>query len=473
MSKFAEQITAFEQKRAALVAANEEIMEKAAEEGATLDAAEQEAFDNNQADIKAIDEHLKRLREMEKAAASKAKPVEGESEKQGAASRVPAQVKAPKPEPGIQFARYARCMILGKKMGVSPIDFAKEQYGERDPHVVDMVQSSMRGMMAQKGNVVPINTTTDSALIGNEGGFADYVTYLRNQVIVGRFGQSGIPALRRVPFYFPVVTQATGATANWVGEGKGKPLSRPTWTRTELTPLTVAALTATTIQALRFSSPSAEMALRDDLTAAVVEAIDSAFIDPANNGSLGAKPAAITYGIGGTNASTGSDADAIRFDTRSAMRVFVNAKNPLTSGVWIMSGSNALALATMVNALGQPEFPGMSVNGGTFMGLPVIVSEACGTTVTLVNAGDIWLADDGGVNVDTSTEASLQMVDADSITQDAIGTAGDPVETSVVSMFQTNSVAIRVETFINWARRRSTGVATITGAEWGEDEEAS
>lgn len=466
MSKYAEQISAFEQKRAALVAANEEIMEKAAEEGATLDAEQQEAFDSNQADIKAIDEHLKRLREMEKAAALKAKPVEGDTEKQGTVSRVPAQVKAPKPEPGIQFARYARCMILGKKMGISPIELAKEQYGERDPHIVDMVQLSMRGMM-QKGNVVPINTTTDSALIGNEGGFADYVNFLRNQIIVGRFGQNGIPALRRVPFYFPVVTQATGATAYWVAEGKGKPLSRPTWTRTELTPLTIAAITASTIQALRFSSPSAEAALRDDLTAAVVAAIDSAFIDPANNGVSGAKPAAINYNIANTSASTGATAAAVRADARAAMGAFVAANNPLSSGVWIMSGANALALSTMVNALGQPEFPGMTVNGGTFFGLPVIVSNAAGSTVTLLNAGDVWLADEGGVNVDTSTEASLQMVDADSITQDAYGGGTDPVETTVVSMFQTNSVAIRVETFINWARRRPTGVATITSVAWG------
>jgi hypothetical protein len=117
----------------------------------------------------------------------------------------------------------------------------------------------------------------------------------------------------------------------------------------------------------------------------------------------------------------------------------------------------------MVNALGQAEFPGMSVNGGTFMGLPVIVSEGAGTTITLVNAGDIWLADDGGVNVDTSTEASLQMVDAPTITS----TGSDPTEAALVSMFQTNSMAIRVEKFINWARRRSTGVATITAATWG------
>lgn len=455
MSKFAEQIAAFEQKRASLVAANEEIMAKAAEDGSTLDAEQKEAFDGNAADVKEIDDHLKRLREMDKANGATAKAVDGSTEKKGADSRVPAQIKAAKPAPGIQFARFARCMILGKKAGISPVDLAKQEYGERDPHIIEMVQ---------KANISAVNTTTDAALIGNEGGFADYVEFLRNQTIVGRFGQNGIPSLRRVPFYFPVVTQATGGTAYWPGEGNAKPMTRPTWTRTELTPLTVAALTASTIQALRFSSPSAEMALRDDLTAAVVEAIDTAFIDPANAGSAGAKPASITNGITGTVVSSGGDAEAVRADARAAMAVFVAAKNPLTSGVWVMSGINALGLSTMVNPLGQAEFPNITVNGGTFFGLPVIISEGAGDTVTLMNAGDVWLADDGGVNVDLSTEASLQMVDNPTGTS----TGADPVEATLVSMFQTNSVAIRVETFINWARRRPTGVATITGVAWGE-----
>lgn len=456
MSKIAEQIAAFEQKRAALVAANDAIMEKAAEDGSTLDKDQKEAFDGNAADIAEIDDHLKRLKSMEKALGDAAKPIDGQNQKSGTDSRVPAQIKAAKPAPGIQFARFARCMILGKKTGVNAIEIAKSEYGERDPHIVELVQ---------KANISAVNTTTDASLFGNEAGIADYVEFLRNQTIVGKFGQNGIPALRRVPFYYPVVTQATGGTAYWVAEGSAKPMTKPTWSRTELTPLTIAGLAAVTLQALRFSTPSAELALRDDLTAAVIEAIDSAFIDPANAGSAGAKPASISNGISGTAASTGGDADAIRADARTAMLVFVTAKNPLTSGVWIMSGANALGLTTMVNALGQPEFPGMTVNGGTFMGLPVIVSEAAGTTITLVNAGDIWLADDGGVNVDVSGEASLQMVD--NPTGTSVG--ADPVEATLVSMFQTNSVAIRVEKFINWARRRPTGVATITAAEWGSE----
>jgi HK97 family phage prohead protease len=452
----AEQISAFEAARGAKAAELETIM--TGSEGETLDAESAEAADTLTGEIKSIDDHLKRLRLVESLKASTAKPVAGVVDtKSGSDARVPAQVKVnEKPEPGIQFARFARCMILGKKTQSNPLEIAKQIYGERDPHIIEMVQ---------KANISAVNTTTDAALFGNEGGVADYVEYLRNQTILGKFGVNGIPALRRVPFYYPVVTQASGGTAYWVAEGSAKPMTKPTWSRTELTPLVIAGLAAATLQALKFSTPDADRALRDDLTAAVVEAIDTAFIDPANAGTSGAKPAAITNGIVGTAASVGNDAVAIRQDAKKAMGVFVAAKNPLTSGVWIMSGTNALGASTLVNPLGQDEFPDLNVNGGMFMGLPVIVSEGASTTVTLVNASDIWLADEGGVNVDMSTEASLQMVDNPTGTS----TGSDPVEATLVSMFQTNSVAIRVEKFINWARRRPTGVATITAATWGDE----
>src|SRR5690606_9510529 len=130
MSKFAEQIAAFEQKRAALVAANEEIMAKAAEDGSTLDAEQKEAFDGNEADVKEIDDHLKRLRAMEKATAAKAQPVDGSTERNGSASRVPAQIKAAKPEPGIRLARFARSLGLAHKLKRDPGAIAEELYSQ-------------------------------------------------------------------------------------------------------------------------------------------------------------------------------------------------------------------------------------------------------------------------------------------------------------------------------------------------------
>ena len=108
------------------------------------------------------------------------------------------------------------------------------------------------------------------------------------------------------------------------------------------------------------------------------------------------------------------------------------------------------------------------MSGGTFAGLPVITSEyvpspTAGSYIFLVNAKDIWLADEGGFTVDMSTEASLEM---DSVpTQSSVATV---VPTALVSMFQTNSVAFRAERTINWAKARASAVAGIDTVNYGE-----
>src|SRR3546814_19932494 len=88
---------------------------------------------------------------------------------------------------------------------------------------------------------------------------------------------------------------------------------------------------------------------------------------PSNNRAPNVKPASITYGAE-TVVSTGDDADDIRLDVRALFQKFIDANNAPSSGVWIMSATNALALSLMVNALGQPEFPGISMTGGKFQG---------------------------------------------------------------------------------------------------------
>jgi hypothetical protein len=116
------------------------------------------------------------------------------------------------------------------------------------------------------------------------------------------------------------------------------------------------------------------------------------------------------------------------------------------------------------NPLGQPEFPGVGMNGGTFQGLPVVVSQyvprdTSGGIVALVNASDIYIGDEGGIDLSMSTEASLQMDD----NPDNPTTA----TTVLVSLWQRNLVGFRAERTINWARRRPSAVAYLTGVNWG------
>jgi hypothetical protein len=198
------------------------------------------------------------------------------------------------------------------------------------------------------------------------------------------------------------------------------------------------------------------------LAAALRERLDLDFITPSKTAVAGVSPASITNGAPSI-VSSGDDADAIRLDVRSLLAKFTAANNPPSSGVFIMGSSNAAALAMMVNPLGQPEFSSMTPTGGSLFGMPVIASDYVGAAiVVLVNTSDIYLADDGEIAIDASREASLEMSDAP--TSNSTTPTG---ATSMVSMFQTNTVAIRAERTINWLRRRTPSVAYLTSADWG------
>lgn len=469
MKTTAEQIDEFEATRVSKAAEMEAIMTKAAEAGETLDADQSEQFDTLEAEIAAIDKHIGRLKQMQKAQAANAKPVTEEAGAQRMAN-VKAldfkevQVRAKntqKLEPGIALARAAKCLALGHLQHRDAISIAKSLYDGQDAIIAATHRLVTKAAVAAA-------TTSDATwagpLVGDETSvFADFVEYLRPQTILGRFGTNGIPSLRRVPFRVPLIGQTSGGDGYWVGEGQAKPLTKFDFERNTLEPLKVANIAVATMEVIRDSSPSADGIIRDQLAAALRQRLDIDFIDPDKAAVAGVSPASILNGVVGI-ASSGTDADAVRADLKALFSAFIAANNAPTSGVFIMTATMALSLSLMVNALGQPEFPTITMTGGTLNGLPVIVSEfvptdSSGSIVALVNASDIYLGDEGGIDLSMSTEASLQMDNA----PDNPTTAS----TVLVSLFQRNLVAFRAERAISWARRRTSAVAYLTGVNWG------
>jgi HK97 family phage major capsid protein len=434
----------------------ESVMQKSLDEDRTSDAAEQEEFDSLSGEVEAIDKDLVRLRKIEHTRAQAAHPVKGATAHEGAAMRSNIVVKnqAKLPE-GIEGTRALKCMMVQKMDGGRLVDIAAQMYG---------TESNVYGVFTKAS--VPAGTTIPpnwaSGLIGVESGaVADFVEYLRSRTILGRFGTDGIPALRSVSFYSPLVTQTGGGAGYWVGEGKAKPLTSFNFTRTHLAPLKVANICVLTQENIRFSDPKSDTIVRDELAKALIERLDLDFINPAKTAVSGISPASITNGAASIASTPGTDAASVILDIRSVLAKFTSANNPPSTGVWVMSSNHAAALAMMQNPLGQPSFPSMSVVSGTLAGMPVIVSDKAGAIVVLINAQDVYLGDDGGVSVDASEEASIEM--SDTPTEDA----GVPTASTAVSMFQTNSVAIRAERVINWMRRRSQSVAYLTGVDWG------
>lgn len=454
------------QKNAKLV----ELAKKSQDSGETFDAAEQEEFDTISQEVAELEGHIKRLEVAEKAALGSAKPVTaaaGTTEKSAVAARGGfATVKAAKPtEPGIAMAQVVRCLGLANGNKSEALEIAKSIYPDND----DVIKA-----LDFRKAAVAAGSTTDATwagpLVPDQGGaLGDFVEYLRPQTIIGKFGANNIPALRNVPFYTRLVSQTTGGAAGWVGEGKAKPVTKFDFADTTLLPLKVAAISVVTEELLRNSSPSADRLIRDGLVEAARERLDIDFVDPAKAASAGVSPASITNGVTPINASGTGTADDVRCDLLALWQGYIAANVNPTGAVLIMSSSTALALSLMVNALGQPEFPGITMQGGFLNGVPVIVSEyvgqlanTAGGYVFLVNASDIWLGDDGGFRVDLSREATIQMDTAP--TQSSVATV---TATSGVSMFQTNSVAFRAERTINWAKRRASAVAVLAGVNWG------
>jgi hypothetical protein len=87
--------------------------------------------------------------------------------------------------------------------------------------------------------------------------------------------------------------------------------------------------------------------------------------------------------------------------------------------------------------------------------VPVVTSNSVGAQIVAVHTPSVLIADEGGVEIDMSREASVQMSD----TPDPLESVD--AETVMVSLWQANLVGLRAERFINWKKARSTSVDRI------------
>lgn len=462
MKTIAEQIEALENTRVAKATRMGEIMQKGIDEGRSTDASEQEEFDGLDREVEAIDGDLKRLRALERTQAAAAKPVNAaQVQTQAAAAEVrtagAVQVKANVAK-GTAFTRFAMALMAGKGNLMQSAEIAK-RWADQTPEVETVLKAA-----------VAAGTTTDTAwakpLVEYQNMASEFAELLRPATIIGR-----IPGLRNVPFNIKIPRQTGGSSAGWVGEGKPKPVSALAFDQISLGFAKLAGIVVMTDELVRFSNPSAEAIVRQDLIDTIVQTMDKDFVDPANAGTANVKPASITNGVTPVAAS-GTDADAVRNDVKALMSKYVTANMSLAGAVWIMTETQALSLALMLNPLGQREFPDIQINGdsgGRFFGLPVILSENIpanatsgseGARIILAKASEIMLADDGETLLDASNQASLEM--------DSAPTSPPTATTVLVSLWQHNMVGLRAERFINWAKRRPGAVQYIDSANYGD-----
>ncbi len=430
----------------ALAAKNAEkqgIVTKALDAGQTPNEEEEKQIGVIDAEIATIQKNIDRVKDMIKqaeTAATTATPVAGdnpaEAEKSAKGDPKPkddhkVEVKSNLPK-GMPFAQFARAKMLAcheQKQGrlMTVVDAAKAL--GYDEAVVQYVEKATLGTTTDAGFAAP--------LVQQDTYKGDFLELLRNATIFDK-----LKGYRAVPFNVKINGQLSGGTASWVGEGAKKPLTNPTFNSIEIKEHKLAAITVYTQELLRRADPAIDQLVLNDLIEATKVLIDTTFLG--TQAQTDVTPSGILNGVTAIEPS-GTTAAAIEADLLKLITTFVAANLTTDNAYFLMSETRAMQYALLRDALGNTYFNGMSFAGAarSLLGIPVITSQSIGDKIILVKMSELLVAQDGGVDVAYSDQATL--VDG----------------STTHNLWQENKFAIRVEKFITWAKRRAIAAAYI------------
>lgn len=303
-----------------------------------------------------------------------------------------------------------------------------------------------------KAPVAPVSTT-DTAfglpLVQVNTLAQAFIETLRPATIMGRMA-----GFRRVPFNVRFPRATAGSNVGWIGQAAPSPATNLSLESETVPFAKVGGIVAFTVELLKFSDPSAEGLIQQDLAAAVAAFFDQQFLDPSVAPVSNFSPGAITNGAA-TVASSGTTAAAFAADFRALMALITTN---MVAPYLIMKPCTAIALAAMDSHLTR----NVGARGGDIAGIPVLVSAGTPSdgdspsdnTIVAVDAAEVVLAE-GQLEFDTSTEASMQM----NSTPDSPATAS----TVMVSLWQHNMIGVQVSKYAYWRRRRDGAAAILTG----------
>ncbi|MGO1080141.1 phage major capsid family protein [Inquilinus sp. CA228] len=290
---------------------------------------------------------------------------------------------------------------------------------------------------------VAAGTISDPAWAGALSGYRmvsdSFIESLRPASVFVRLFEDR--ALRVIPIGIAIAVTTTGATGSAPAEGKPKLISRLTLTADQTQPKRATAVVVTGAELARSTTPGAAALLAAELKGAVTAALDDAFM------------ATISEGVTPI-VSSGSTPAQIADD----LRAMLSAVNTTGAGrlYWMGDAEMANGFSTATTTSGAPAYPGTSPNGGELIGVPFLVTDT-------LAAGEMILVDAAGLAgtidlavLDSANHATLQMAD-------------DPIDgpAALVSLWATDSAALRCEVWYALEKIRSNAAAQLTGLNFG------
>jgi HK97 family phage major capsid protein len=334
--------------------------------------------------------------------------------------------------------RFLQCMSVGKNNAHVAKSFAESQ-----------------GQWSDRSQLVNVFKSITEAT-GTDDYHAAYVPVA--EAFLGAMRGFSVPMrltnLKRVPMLTRLYLNSAGVTSVRVQEGAAVPVMRGTWDTETLRPKKHAGIVIQTDELIRSASHLAQSAIVFDLAEATAEAENLSFVSPEQTGSA----------LYGAPHFTGSGASLANVDADLKRLVDLVEGAARPGAAFTMTKESATVLSLMRGTGGGNAYPAISPQGGSLLGLPVLITSACtlvGSPTTrivgLLDPSRIFFADDSKVTLTTSAAALLEMSDdpdGDSLT-------GTP--TNTVSMFQTSSTALLAVRESAWHATAGSGAYFVAG----------
>jgi HK97 family phage major capsid protein len=280
---------------------------------------------------------------------------------------------------------------------------------------------------------------------------------LRSRGLQMAFGRNGVISI-------PSRVATPTIAGSFVAEGAPIPVRQGAFTSLTFTPKKMAVISTFTREIAEHSTPAIEGLIRNAIQEDTSVALDTVLLDATAASTT--RPAGLRNGVSVTTATSGGGFAALVGDLKALAGALVTGSNGnLRAPTWIMNPVQALAISLTQNAGGDFPFSA-EINAGRFQGYPVVLSSTVTAgMVILVDAADFVVIEGGAPRFDVSDQATLHLEDTTPL---AIGTAGSPatVAAPVRSLWQTDSIGLRMIMDVNWGMRRTGVIAWTQSVTW-------
>ena len=254
----------------------------------------------------------------------------------------------------VSLLEAIRCQVEGRSATGAVAEYSREVEQRTGQKGVFVPMSAFEARAAQ-------TTTTAAGIVPDDFRPDLFVGPLRNSLVMRSLGARVLTGLRGD---LVIPKHKTSMTAGWIAEGDSLSETGMTFDTMGLAPRTVGALTELSLRLIQQSSPQIEQLVRDDMSAVIAEAFDTAML----TGDGVKQPLGLLNTVG---LQTGNLA-TLDWPAVLAMLEKLAVKN-VNPSAWLTSPAVATKLRAILKSASAGA--GYLMENGAMAGLPVAVSN--------------------------------------------------------------------------------------------------